>query len=66
MSNSTAALEAMSPRVGELQGTGDWFTVTQDQINQFADVTHDHQFIHTDPSGPRPRPRSAGPSPTGS
>ena len=49
MSNSTAALEAMNPRVGELQGTGDWFTVTQDQINQFADVTHDHQFIHIDP-----------------
>ena len=49
MSNSTAALEAMNPRVGELQGTGDWFTVTQDQINQFADVTLDHQFIHIDP-----------------
>ena len=49
MSNSTAALEAMNPRVGELQGTGDWFTVTQEQINQFADVTLDHQFIHTDP-----------------
>ena len=27
----------------------DWHVVTQDQINQFADATLDHQFIHTDP-----------------
>jgi len=27
----------------------DWFVVTQDLINQFADCTLDHQFIHTDP-----------------
>lgn len=26
-----------------------WFTVTQEQINQFAECTHDHQFIHVDP-----------------
>ena len=48
MSNSVAALAAMNHLVGEPQGTGDWFTVTQDQINQFADGTHDHQFIHID------------------
>lgn len=29
--------------------TSDWFTVTQDQIDQFADCTLDHQFIHVDP-----------------
>ena len=49
MSNSVAALEAMSHLVGEPGGTGDWFTVTQQQINEFADVTRDHQFIHIDP-----------------
>ncbi|NNL10677.1 MAG: MaoC family dehydratase [Pseudomonadales bacterium] len=27
----------------------EWFTVTQEQVNQFADCTHDHQFIHIDP-----------------
>ena len=36
MSNSVAALEAMNHLVGESQGTGDWFTVTQEQINQFG------------------------------
>ncbi len=27
----------------------DWHTITQEQINQFADCTFDHQFIHVDP-----------------
>lgn len=31
----------------------DWFVVNQDQINQFADCTLDHQFIHTDPAKAR-------------
>jgi acyl dehydratase len=26
-----------------------WFEVTQDRINQFADATGDHQWIHVDP-----------------
>ncbi len=35
--------------LGQEMGVSSWFTVTQDQINQFADCTHDHQFIHVDP-----------------
>ena len=27
----------------------DWVHITQDRINQFADATNDHQFIHVDP-----------------
>jgi len=27
----------------------DWFTVTQDLVNQFAECTKDYQWIHTDP-----------------
>lgn len=34
----------------------EWFTVTQDQINQFADCTHDQQFIHTDPEKAKETP----------
>lgn len=26
-----------------------WFEITQDRVNQFADATNDHQFIHVDP-----------------
>lgn len=33
-----------------------WFTVTQDQINQFADCTLDHQFIHVDPERAKETP----------
>src|SRR6476646_239318 len=29
-------------------GTTDWIEVTQDQVNQFADATGDHQWIHVD------------------
>ena len=30
-------------------GQSDWFTIKQDQINQFADITQDHQYLHVDP-----------------
>ncbi|VAV93225.1 Acyl dehydratase [hydrothermal vent metagenome] len=30
-------------------GTSDWLEVDQTRINEFADVTLDHQFIHIDP-----------------
>ncbi len=31
----------------------DWFTITQDQIDEFAECTHDQQFIHVDPEKAR-------------
>ena len=34
--------------VGKDIGSSDWFEVDQDRIDQFADVTLDHQFIHID------------------
>jgi acyl dehydratase len=30
-------------------GTSSWHTITQEQINMFADATGDHQWIHVDP-----------------
>jgi acyl dehydratase len=30
-------------------GTSDWETIDQEQINLFAEATHDHQWIHVDP-----------------
>lgn len=50
MSEAAAkALDLFKADVGNDEGVGEWFEVDQDQINQFADVTHDHQFIHVDP-----------------
>ncbi|NIB42342.1 MaoC family dehydratase [Pseudomaricurvus alkylphenolicus] len=34
----------------------EWFSVTQAQINQFADCTHDLQYIHVDPDRARATP----------
>lgn len=33
---------------GKELGKSQWLTVTQDMVNQFADATFDHQWIHTD------------------
>ena len=35
--------------VGKEMGVSSYHTITQDQINKFADATLDHQWIHTDP-----------------
>ena len=35
--------------VGKETGVSDWVVIDQERINQFADVTEDHQFIHIDP-----------------
>jgi acyl dehydratase len=50
MSEAAAkAIELFRADIGNDEGTGDWFQVTQEQIDRFADITHDHQFIHVDP-----------------
>jgi acyl dehydratase len=50
------SLDEFKAAKGETLGPSDWITITQEQINGFADSTHDHQWIHTDPerakSGP--------------
>lgn len=43
------AYEKFQAAIGQPEGTGEWFQVTQDQIDAFADITYDHQFIHVDP-----------------
>jgi acyl dehydratase len=35
--------------VGETLGPSEWVAVEQERINQFADATDDHQWIHVDP-----------------
>ena len=43
------SLEEFKAAAGQELGTSDWLTVTQEQINTFADATGDHQWIHVDP-----------------
>ncbi|HEX3723696.1 MAG TPA: MaoC family dehydratase [Nitrolancea sp.] len=35
--------------IGQELSVGEWFEVTQERVNQFADATGDHQYIHVDP-----------------
>jgi acyl dehydratase len=34
--------------VGQETGVSDWLEITQDRVNQFAEATGDHQWIHID------------------
>jgi len=35
--------------IGRELGRSEWLTIDQERINQFAECTGDHQFIHVDP-----------------
>ncbi len=41
-------LEDLTAAVGEDLGTSDWLTIEQDRVDQFAEATGDHQWIHVD------------------
>jgi acyl dehydratase len=48
MEELMGVLEDLQARIGTETGVGDWTVITQDMIDQFADATHDHQWIHVD------------------
>jgi acyl dehydratase len=43
-----ASLEEFVAVKGESLGFSEWHTITQEQVNAFADATGDHQWIHID------------------
>ena len=45
----TVKAAELQATVGTDLGVSDWITIEQDRVNQFADVTEDHQFIHVNP-----------------
>ena len=52
-------LSELPALVGQEVAVTDWLTITQDQVNQFADATHDHQWIHIDPERAKAGPFGA-------
>ena len=44
----TIAYAELPSLAGQDIGVSDWVTITQEQINLFADATGDHQWIHVD------------------
>ena len=51
--------ETLSARIGQPSEPTDWFEVTQERINDFADTTLDHQWIHIDPERAKAGPFGA-------
>jgi acyl dehydratase len=49
-------LDDLTTLVGEHLGVSRWHTVTQHQVDLFAEATGDHQWIHTDPERARSGP----------
>ena len=56
MTTTVQGIDGLKEKVGEQLGYSEWHEVTQDRVNQFAEATGDHQWIHVDPerakSGP--------------
>ena len=48
MSN-LVSVDRLSEYIGQEVGVTDWLEIDQNRINQFAEATGDHQFIHVDP-----------------
>lgn len=42
------SLDAVKEMVGQEVAVTEWFTMTQDRVQDFADATLDHQWIHVD------------------
>ena len=57
MSEAAAAAHAkFQEQIGQESEPSEWFQIDQERINQFADVTIDHQFIHVDPEAAKASP----------
>lgn len=46
--NMAAALAQLQARIGVANPASDWFEITQERVNDYADVSMDHQWIHVD------------------
>ena len=43
------SLDELKAYTGKEVGVSEWFTLDQDKINKFADLTEDHMFLHVNP-----------------
>jgi acyl dehydratase len=43
------AKRVLSARIGQRSAPTEWFEITQQRVDTFADATLDHQWIHVDP-----------------
>lgn len=50
---------AVMAAVGQPLGVSEWLSIEQSRVNQFADATDDHQWIHVDPERAKDGPFGA-------
>ena len=48
MTTTTTTMSELPGLVGTELGSSEWFEVTQEAVNTFAEATGDHQWIHVD------------------
>jgi acyl dehydratase len=48
MSTGTVVVEHLREAIGVQRGPSSWRVITQEEINSFAQITGDHQWIHVD------------------
>jgi acyl dehydratase len=56
MTTATMDMASLREAAGRQLGQTDWQEMTQERVNQFADATDDHQFIHVDVERARETP----------
>jgi len=61
MTLTVQGIAGLKERVGQHLGYSDYIEVTQEQVNQFADATGDHQWIHVDPERAKKESPFGGP-----
>ncbi|HUQ39794.1 MAG TPA: MaoC family dehydratase [Acidimicrobiales bacterium] len=49
MATTIDGIAGLKASIGQHLGYSDWHEVTQERVNQFAEATGDHQWIHVDP-----------------
>ena len=52
----TMTLDEVRSFTGKEIGVSDWFELDQGKINQFADLTEDHMFLHVNPEAAKATP----------
>jgi|SRR5215510_7782070 len=49
MARTVQGIDEIRSLAGQELGASEWHTITQEQVNAFADLTADHQYLHVDP-----------------
>jgi acyl dehydratase len=61
MSATTTTLAELPSLKGTVLGTSEWFEISQERVNTFADATDDRQWIHVDPERAQQQSPYGGP-----